>query len=231
MEKIDRRRHYMILVDCETAPCDYKVEEVTPINMLAYDISWVVTDKHGNIYAERSYINANVFLDEKELMRSAYYAKKIPEYWDDIKAGRRILTSLYNIRKAFYEDCEMFEVSEVFAHNMNFDYNALNNTQRWITKSKYRYFFPYGMTICDTLKMAKQVIAPMPTYIKFCEENGYLTSNGKVRLTAEVLYRFISREESFTEEHKGLEDCMIEKEILAYCYRRHKAMNPRLWED
>lgn len=226
---IDKRISYKMVLDCETAPCDRTVEEVTPMNMLAYDIGWVITDKRGNIYAERSFINADIFLDEQELMRSAYYANKVPEYWEDIKSGKRIITSFYNIHKALMEDIQTYNIKQVFAHNMRFDYGSLNNTQRWLTKSKYRYFFPKSVDICDTLKLARQLIAPMPTYRRFCEENGYLTRNNQVRLTAEILYRFISGEENFEEEHKGLDDCLIEKEILAYCYRKHKKMNPLLW--
>ena len=229
--KIDRRINYKIVLDCETAPCDRTLDEVTPINMLAYDIGWVVCDKRGNVYAQRSFVNADIFLDEKELMKSAYYAEKIPEYWEDIKAGRRILTSFYNIHKALLDDVEMFEVEQIFAHNMRFDYGALNNTQRWLTKSKYRYFFPYGVDICDTLKLSRQLIGTMPTYKKWCVTNGYMTKNNQPRLTAEIIYRFISGDADFEEEHKGLDDCMIEKEILAYCYRKHKKMEPKLWAD
>ena len=228
---MDKRIKYKIVLDCETAPCDKELDEVTPINMLAYDIGWVVTDKQGRVYEQRSFVNADVFLDEKDLMKSAYYANKIPEYWEDIKAGIRTLTSFYNIRKALEEDVKNYGVEQIFAHNMRFDYGALNNTERWLTKSKFRYFFPYGLEICDTLKLARQLIAPMPTYKNFCIENEYMTKNNRVRLTAEILYRFISGDNEFVEEHKGLDDVMIEKEILTYCYRKHKKMEPRLWAD
>ena len=122
-----------------------------------------------------------------------------------------------------------YGVKEVYAHNMRFDYGTLNNTERWLTKSKYRYFFPYGTEICDTLKMARQVIGTMPTYRRFCEENGYLTKNGQLRFTAEILYRFISKDNTFVEKHTGLEDVLIEKEILAYCFKQHKKMVRQLW--
>jgi hypothetical protein len=56
-----------------------------------------------------------------------------------------------------------------------------------------------------------------------------MTKNNQPRLTAEIIYRFISGDENFIEEHKGLDDVLIEKEILAYCYRKHKKMNPRLY--
>lgn len=226
---MDKRISYKIVLDCETAPCDRTLEEATPINMLVYDLGWVVTDKRGTVYKTRSFVNADIFLDEKELMQSAYYAKKIPEYWKDIKSGKRTLTSFYNIRKTLLEDIAEYGVTQLFAHNMRFDYGALTNTQRWLTKSKYRYFFPKNVEICDTLKMARQVVASTPTYKKFCQDNGYMTKNNQVRLTAEILYRYITRDEDFEEEHKGLDDCLIEKEILAYCYRKHKKMEIRLW--
>lgn len=230
---IDKRKKYMIVLDCETAPCDRTLEEVMPINMLTYDVGWVVVDRLGNVYEQKSFVVADIFLDEKELMQSAYYANKIPEYWADIKQGSRILTSFYKVRMALLNDIETYGVKQVYAHNMRFDYGALNNTERWLTKSRFRYFFPYDVEICDTLKLARQLIATMPTYRKYCEDFGYMTKHKtpQPRLTAEIIYRFISGDECFEEEHKGLDDCMIEKEILAYCYRKHKKMDGRLWAD
>ena len=228
---MDRRISYKIVLDTETCPIDKDFDGVVPSNMWVYDCGWAVVDKRGKVYKTRSFVNADIFLEEKELMNSAYYANKIPKYWEEIKQGQRILTSFYKIRQALLEDIAEFEVTEIFAHNMRFDYGTLTTTQRWLTKSKYRYFFPKEIEICDTLKMARDVIAKMPTYKRFCEENGYIGRNGQVSLKAEVLYRFISKDFDFVESHTGLEDVMIEKEILAYCYRQHKPMRKKLWEN
>lgn len=227
---MDKRISYKIVLDTETCPIDKDFKVVSPQNMWVYDIGWAIVDKRGKVYKTRSFINADIFLDEKNLMKSAYYANKIPQYWEQIKSGERILTSFYNIRKFLFADIEEFNIKEIFAHNMRFDYGTLNTTQRWLTKSKYRYFFPCGVEICDTLKMARCVIAKMPTYKRFCEENGYITKNGQLRLTAEVLYRFITKDNDFVESHTGLEDVLIEKEILAYCYKQHKKMTKKLWD-
>jgi hypothetical protein len=70
----------------------------------------------------------------------------------------------------------------------------------------------------------------MPTYRKFCEEYGLLTANGRLSTTAENLYRFIIKDPYFEESHTGLEDVMIEAQIVAYCYRQHKAMKKKLFE-
>ena len=228
---MDKRISYKIVLDTETCPLDRELDEVTPSNMFAYDIGWAIVDKRGNVYKTRSFINADIFLNEKEAMTSAYYAEKIPRYWEDYKNGTRILTSFYNIRKTLMEDIEEYNVKQVFAHNMRFDYGVLNNTQRWLTKSKYRYFFPKELEICDTLKMARDVVAKTPTYKNFCKENGYLTKNNQVKLTAEILYRYITQDMDFIESHTGLEDVLIEKEILRYCYSKHKKMRRLLYEN
>jgi hypothetical protein len=118
------------------------------------------------------------------------------------------------------------------AHNSRFDYNSTNITQRWLTKSKYRYFLPYGTEVWDTMKMASDVVAHTPTYIAFCQEHGYMTKHKTPRpqVTAEVLYRYITGNTDFIESHTGLEDVDIERQILAYCFRKHKAMAKGAWE-
>ena len=227
---MDKRISYKLVIDTETCPINKDVDGVFPSNMWAYDIGWAVVDKRGKVYRTRSFVNADIFCGEKELMRSAYYAKKIPQYWEDIKSDKRVLTSFAKIRKTLFADIKEYGINEIYAHNMRFDYGTLNVTQRWITKSASRFFFPYGVEICDTLKMARDVLGNMPTYKAFCERNNYITKNGACRFTAEIIYRFISGENDFTEEHTGLADVLIEKEILAYCYRQHKKMRRHLWK-
>jgi DNA polymerase III epsilon subunit-like protein len=164
------------------------------------------------------------------MMQSSYYSNKLPQYENDLKNGTRTLATFNTIRKALYETCRKYNIMAISAHNARFDYSALTSTQRYLTKSKYRYFFPKNVEICDTLKMARDVIGKMPTYIKFCEYHGFLTKNGKPQLKAETLYRFITNDPTYIESHTALEDVLIEKEILAYCYRQHKKMRRKLWD-
>lgn len=227
MTKIDKRHTYGIILDTETAN---GLED-----SLYYDIGWSVIDSYGNSYKSQAFINADVFLGMKDLMKSAYYADKIPQYWEMIKNGTRILTSMYKIREALLNDIKTYNVKFICAHNARFDYNSLNKTQRYITKSKYRFVLPYGLEWYDTMKMAKEVILTMPTYQKFCIDNNYMTNHKipRPRLTAEILYKFISKNNDFAEEHMGLEDVKIETEIFKYCRntRRIALNNSKLWAD
>lgn len=206
-----------IVIDTETCPIDNTVETVEATNQWVYDCGWAVVDENGKVYKTQSFVNADIFLNEKIAMKNAFFAEKIPTYWEEIKKGERTLTSWYNIRKALVEDIKMYDVEDVFAHNSKFDYATLNTTQRWITKSKYRWFFPYGIKIGDTLKMSREVLGNDESYKEFCKENNFLTKNGKLRFTAEIVYRFITDDVEFIESHTALEDVLIEKEILKYC--------------
>ena len=201
-------------------------------NPLFYDLGYQIIDSQGNKYIERSYVNADIFLGHRDLMQSAYYADKIPQYWEDIKSGKRILTSMYNIRQQLQADCELYNCGFICAHNARFDYKALNNTQRYITKSKYRYFTPYGLEWWDTLTMARSILSDKPSYLKFCQQhnnvingmNSHLTKAGKPRFTAEIIFQYISSNPAFRESHTGLEDVNIERQIFAWCKRQHKKM-------
>ena len=230
--KIDKRKKYLIGLDTET--CNGLMDEDGKLDLsqsLVYDIGWQVVDKKGKVYRTRSFVVAEIFLD-KELMKGAYYADKIPQYWKDIKSGKRILTSFKKIRWIFTCDRKEFNCQTVFAHNAYFDYNALNNTIRLLTGSKYRYFMPYCVEWWDTLKMSRDVFSKSPMYSAYCQKNGYLTAH-KVpqnRLTAEILWRYISGNPDFLESHTGLEDVQIETKILVHCLKTHKKIRKALFK-
>lgn len=226
---IDRRKRYFINLDTETCPLDKECDKVTPQNMWVYDCGFAVIDKKGHIYEQYSFVVKEIFFGEKELMKSSYYAEKLPQYYNDIRSGKRVVKSFYEIR-AIIKDCmERYNTNIVIAHNARFDDGVLANTQRWLTKSKYRYFFPYGTEVWDTLKMSRDVLSKMPTYKNFCQENGYITARGQLRYTAEIIFRYISKNNDFVENHTGLEDVDIERQIFAYLVRQHKPMRKKLY--
>ena len=186
---------------------------------LAYDIGFGVIDTEtGEAVETHSYVVADIFLD-KELMSYAYFKEKIPQYWEDIQAGKRKLRRLKTIRFILHDVCKQYNIKIICAHNMRFDNRSCNLSQRYLTSSKYRYFFPYGVEIWDTLKMSRKAFDDSQ-YDEFCYNNNYITKNGRKRYTAEILYRFITNNSDFEESHTGLEDVLIEKEILAECLKR-----------
>lgn len=197
---------------------------------IVYDIGFAVIDKDGKVYESHSYAIADIILDS-ELMNSAYYAEKIPSYWKEIQEGKRKLRRFHTVKNIVADIIQQYDIKIVVAHNARFDYRSLNLTQRFITSSKFRYFFPYGIKIWDTLKMAREVLKGSITYNKFCADNNYITKNKQNRFTAEILYRYLTNDNSFVEEHKGLQDVLIEKDIFAYCLKEYPKINGALWDD
>ena len=194
---------------------------------ICYDVGFAVVDKEGSIYETHSFVVAEVFLNE-ELMESAYFIEKVPQYWEDIKKGTRKLAKFNTIRKVLAETMKKYNTNIVIAHNARFDYRSTAKTQRYLTKSKYRYFLPYGTEIWDTLKMAREVLKNDVAYDNFCYDNNYVTKRGCKRFTAEILYRFFTGDNDFVESHTGLEDVTIEKVIFAECMARG-AESGKLW--
>lgn len=225
-------RNYYIVLDTET--CNGFMEENGKLNLtdsLVYDIGWAVVDKKGNVYEQRSFLVREVFVWERGLMASAYYAEKVPQYWKDVENGSRSILPWWMIRNQLLKDVNTYEVKAIMAHNAAFDVRAVNNTERWLSKSAYRYFLPYGVPVWDTLKMAHDTICKQKCYKRFCMDNGYMTNHKtpRPRETAEVLYRYIKGNTQFMESHTGLEDVLIEKEIFAKCLRQHKPMRKELY--
>ena len=219
--KIDRRRNYYLTIDTETANgLD---------DPMMYDLGGCVHDKQGNVYETFSFIIYDIFCADRTLFDTAYYAAKRPMYEQQIAAGQRKIVSIYTARRHVADLCAKYNVKAIIAHNARFDYRSTNYTLRYVTKSKSRFFLPYGIPMWDTLKMAQDTICKQKTYIRFCERNGYLKQNGTVRATAEILYRYISNNNDFVEDHTGLEDVLIEKEIFAKCMAQHKKMRKNVW--
>ena len=197
---------------------------------LVYDVGYQIFSLSRGVVCERSYINVDIFSDEK-LMESAFFKDKIPQYIEDYNNGKRKLSELWGIKKMIKSDCEAYCVKYACAHNAAFDNRALNTTQRYETTSKYRYFLPYGIEWWCTLKMARQILKKDDAFGEFCYQNDYLTSRGCRRYTAEILYRFIIGCGDFNESHTGLEDVKIEREIFEFLLEKCPDIDGRLWKN
>lgn len=208
-------KHFYLMIDTETAGgLD---------NPLVYDLGMQVIDRHGNVYAEYNLVISDVFYGMPEKMNSAYYAWKLPRYYEEIENGTRKVVSWDYAKSLVAYLCNYYDIKAIVAHNARFDYNACNNTSSTL-KNKRAFFFPYGIPIWCTFGMARQTVGKQKTYIEWCKKNGYVTKTGQVKLTAEVLYRYISRNSEFGEAHTGLEDVKIERQIFTWILRQHKPM-------
>lgn len=216
---------YYLIIDTETANT---IEQPLP-----YDIGYVICDENGEIFVEKSYCVAEMFFDHAEMLKSAYYAKKIPTYWKEIKEHKRTLKSIFNIRKEIAEDIKIYGIKQVGAYNMGFDKRACNNDIRYLSKSFMRWFFGYGIEFFCIWNFACSTFLSSKKFIKWAQRNGKVSSAGNIITNAETAYQYITREKEFEESHTGLEDAIIEAAIFAYCMAFDKnadrGISPSCW--
>lgn len=216
---------YMVF-DTEVCNCPKIDGQLDVANGQFYDLGLQIVDKEGFVYDEKSIINRDVFFGMPQAMQEAYFADKIPQYLVDIREGKYIILNTWEIYKLIRQLCAEYDIKACVAHNARFDLKVTNATLRYQTKSMRRWFFPYGIPIWDTMKMANDTICKQKRYIEFCKANGYMTNHAtpQVRKTAEILWRYLTDDLLFEESHTGLADVTIEAQIFAECIRQHKAM-------
>lgn len=211
----------VLIIDTETAN---SVEQPLP-----YDVGYAIVDTEtGEILTEKSFVVAEIFFDT-ELMKNAYFSEKIPQYWDDIKAGNRIIKSICNIRKILRSDMEKYNVTKVGAYNMGFDNRATRNDVRYISGSLVKWFFPYETNFFCIWNMACTSILNTESYINFALENGFVSEKNNIQTSAEIAYRYLTSNTDFVESHTGLEDVKIEIEIMLAVLRSGMKYNDKIY--
>lgn len=213
-------KDYYLVLDVETAN--------STDDPLVYDLGFAVCDRKGNIYEAESYVVSDIFYKETELMQSAYYHEKLPKYYEGIKEKAFKVINFYTAKKRIADLIEKYNIKAVCAYNASFDTKALNTTQRYLTNSKYRYFLPYGTEVYCIWHMACQVICTQKRYIKFCLDNGFVSESGNIKTSAETVFAYMTKNEKYEECHTGLQDVLIETQIMAKCFAQHKKMNKKI---
>ena len=200
--------------------CIVDTETANMVNQpIPYDIGYRIIDGETfDTLLERSFVVNETFMD-KDLMAGAYYAKKVPQYWADLKSGKREMKRITTIKRIVAEDFKEYNVTMVGAYNMSFDKRATNNGIRYNTYSFYRWFFPYGVQFFDIWNGACSSFLRSKHFIKWALKNGFVSDAGNIKTSAEVAYRYITKDLDFEESHTGLEDVAIETEIFKKIFK------------
>lgn len=191
---------------------------------LVYDLGFIVVDG-DDIVSSHSWVIDDVFNGMPQKMRTAYYAEKLPQYRLDIEATRRRVISMRDAYNEFAAICAVHNIREVWAFNASFDEAALNHTLNVCSNGFCDRFVPAGVKIRCIMGASVCTLCQSKKYAAVAER----TEKGNIRVNAESVYRYITDDPDFIEAHTGLEDCMIEWEILKQCLKRKKRMdtNPK----
>lgn len=125
--KLDRRRKYYMILDCETATLpkatEYESERakktIAIAKPLIYDLGYTIIDNKGNIYAKKNFLISEIF-SVPEIFNTAYYKDKRNLYLAKLQKGEIILTDWNTANRELTEDLSL--VCAVGAYNSMFDY-------------------------------------------------------------------------------------------------------------
>jgi hypothetical protein len=193
--------NYILVLDTETISLN---------KPFIYDLGYTIADTNGNIIKKKSYIISQVW-NNKELFATGYYANKKPLYYARLKSGYSKKVCWGNAMRYLANDIKKYGITEIYAYNSKFDSRALNFMCAW-----YKVVNGLGgMEILDIMDYI-QPITNTQDYTDFCQDNGFMTAQKKPQpqKKAETLYRYLTNNVDYEEEHTGLEDSLIELEIL-----------------
>lgn len=177
-----------------------------------YDLGYLIYDTESEeIMVARDYITQEIY-DNPRKMQSAYYYNKLPIYEDRLASGYCKKTKWTYILRMLQRDINKFGVEALYAYNSAFDTRAIAKTCE-IFKTKN----PTANGISDIWKgLTDPHITETKEYQDFCRTNGFMTKHKKPKCQAkaETLYRYLTGNVEYEEEHTALEDSKIELAIL-----------------
>lgn len=204
--------NYLVL-DTETAG---SLEEP-----LVYDFAWQVSNKNFEPIIAKRYLVKEVFFGMADKMQSAYYADKLPAYYQALADKQLEVKPFIEIMQEFAQDIKAYNIKVAWAYNMHFDRKALNNTIKVLSNGFKNWFFPYGLKLQCILAFACDTILKRPSYFKFAIANNCFTDKGNIKTGAEKAYAYLIKNPDYVEAHTALEDVKIENYILSRCYSVH----------
>lgn len=178
-------------------------------NPFAYNIGYTIydTDKHETLVS-KDFVVEQIW-HNIPLFNSAYYADKRPIYVNRMRARKTKMSKFGYICQEMIRDFEKYGVSSAYAYNSPFDDNVFNTNCDW-----YKCVNPFDNIPIFDIRGYVHNFLINDEYIEFCEKHECFTEQGNYSTTAETVYKFITKNTEFEEEHTALADSLIELEIL-----------------
>lgn len=199
---------YVLVIDTETISID---------KPYMYDLGLVIAqynEERGEYLpiVENAFVIKQIY-DNKPLFNTAYYRDKRPLYTAQMRKRKAIKKYLGHAMRYIESVIKLYGIKKVFAFNSPFDKRAINYTTEFFkTKNhfdKLEWFDIYGIS--------SKFIHQTYDYRKFVKANGYVTKYNNAKANVEITYQFITNNKHFKETHMGLQDAIIELQILNHC--------------
>ena len=181
-------------------------------NPSVYDLGYLIYDMTDErTIVARDYITREIY-DNTKAMQTAYYYNKKPIYEQRLTDGYCKKIAWRDICRILKRDINKYKPDGIYAYNSRFDTRSIAKTCEVFGVKN-----PAPDGIRDIWKgLTDPHITQTEDYINFCKKNGFMTKHKKPRpqAKAETVYRFLTNQTDYQEQHTALEDSKIELEIL-----------------
>lgn len=164
--KLDKRRKYYLILDCETATLPYasnfggdEKKAISIAKPLIYDLGWTICDAKGKIYRKRSYLITEIF-SVPSVFNTAYYKEKRPQYLEKLHNGDIVLRTWKEATEILERD--LLEVQAVGAYNAAFDFKkAIPFTEKYIEalySNDFQRWEEVQEKVCENIARGKKAV-------------------------------------------------------------------------
>ena len=177
-----------------------------------YNVGYVIydTDSH-EVLVKRDFVVEQVWHNTM-LFATAYYSNKRELYVGRMRARKAVLDKWGYICQRMYRDIVEFEITDGYAYNCGFDEKVFAFNCEW-----FKTINPLDTIAIHDIRgyVCEKLVTE--EFKNFCENNNLFTESGNYSTTAETVFKYVTENTEFVEEHTALADSEIECEILAHC--------------
>ena len=196
--------------------------ETTGLNKpFCYDVGYQIIDtESAEVRVAKHFIIEQIW-HNLPLFESAYYKEKRQKYIKLMRARLATLDKWGYVMQEMRRDIKKYNITDAYAYNSEFDDSVFAFNCDW-----YKCANPLELTaIHDIWGYASQFITNYYDYRDFCEKHQFFTDTGNYKGSAEVVYRYLTNNSEFEEDHMGLYDAQIETIILFHCISKGAEWN------
>jgi len=183
-----------------------------------YDIGLIVAEKTEKGYQPiitNSFIIKQVY-DNKLLFETAYYHDKRPHYTKSMQGRTAYKKYWGHVARYIDKLVKTYNIQTVYAYNAPFDKRAIATTSKVLKTYQPLKKVQWG----DIMAISNALIHQTVEYKDYCKAVNAITPKGYYQTNAERTYQYIKGEKDFQEAHMGLQDAIIELDILNHCIDR-----------
>lgn len=177
-----------------------------------YNVAYIIYDTETEeVIVKREYVIEQIWHNSM-LFSTAYYADKRQIYIGRMRARTVKMEKFGYVCQQMIRDIKYLNVERAFAFNSNFDEKVFNFNTDWFKCNN-----PFDTIPISDIRGFVHHFMITDDYKAFCEEYKQFTDTGNYSTTAETVFRYVSNDTDFAEEHTALADSEIELDILLKC--------------